>query len=65
MMEHHEHIDPKCSCQKMSRLERMFGKMPKGFNRVVWGIVAFGLFFILLSIAYGIAKGTFSFTGLM
>lgn len=64
MMEHHEHIDPKCSCRKMSWLERKFGKMPKGWNKVVWYVVTFGLFFILLAIAYGIAMGTFSFTGL-
>ena len=66
MMEpRHEHIDPKCSCQKMSWLERRVGKMPKGFNRIVWSVVTVGLFFILLAVAYGIAKGTFSFTGLM
>lgn len=61
----HQHIDPKCSCQKMSWLERKVGKQPKCFRYIIWSIVSIGLLAILLCVAYGIAKGTFSFTGLM
>lgn len=50
---------------RLSWLERRFGKMPRGWNKVLWRVVTAGVFAILLAIAYGIATGTLSLTGLM
>lgn len=61
----HEHENKTCGCDKRPIVEKWFGKVPRYFRKAFWCIVLFGFFLFVCAIAYGIAMGTFSFTGLM
>lgn len=58
-MANEEYIDPQCSCQKMSKLERIFGKMPKGWSKYLWTSVIVSILVLSGCAGYSMIAGTF------
>lgn len=54
-----------CDCDKRPTIEKHFGPVPRNIRKWFWRVVLIGMLALFCGVAYGIATGTFSLTGLM